>query len=41
MGAPIYFYLSYGTYGTLAYGESVESGGIKLQRDITVFRKCR
>jgi hypothetical protein len=39
MGAPIFFHLSYGTYGTLAYGESVKSGGIKLPRDITVFRK--
>jgi hypothetical protein len=41
MGAPIFFHLSYGTYGNLAYSESVELGGIKLRRDITVFRKCR
>jgi hypothetical protein len=39
MGAPFFFHLSNGTYGTLAYGESVELGGIKLRRDITVFRK--
>ncbi len=41
MGTPIFFHLSYGTYGTLAYGESVELEGIKLRRDITVFRKCQ
>ncbi len=37
MGAAIFFHLSYGTYGTLAYGERVELGGIKLRCDITFF----
>jgi hypothetical protein len=41
MGAPIFFHVSYGTYGTLSYSESVELGGIKLRRDKAVFRNSR
>jgi hypothetical protein len=41
MGAPFFFHLSYGTYGTLSYSKSVELGGIKLQRDKAVFRNSR
>ncbi len=38
MGAPIFFHLSYGTYGTLSYSKGVKLGGIKLWHDKAVFR---
>jgi hypothetical protein len=41
MDAPIFFHLSYGTYGTLSNSDSIKLGGIKLRRDKAVFRNSQ
>ena len=41
MEAPIFFHLSYGTYGTLSNSDSIKLGGIKLRRDKAVFRNSQ
>ena len=41
MGAPIFFHLSYGNYGTLSYSKKNKLGGIKLRRDNAIFRNSQ